>query len=395
MSRLIAARNIAAVAWNRAAKLLRGYRRRLLRRMKGVRESAKHARAQVKRGRARGRDVMHKAYSGSVKTTRAWERWRERVWSAAAVDLSVKRELRRASQGGGPIIVGPWLGEVGYEALYWVPFVRWFADHYRVRPDRLVVVSRGGVAGWYGDIADTYVEILDLFTPEEFARANGARQDAGDQKQLVVGSFDAEIVARVRQQLGADGRVCHPSTMFRLMRRFWLGTDSLQCVLDHTLYRRLAPVPPAACPPLPESFVAVKFYTGRALPDTDKTRAALRNVLRRVRGGRPLVMLDTGLTLDEHHDYGLDDLGDVRTLAEWLTPQNNLAIQTEVIRRADLFVATCGSLAWLAPMLGTDTLAVYTDDHLLAPHLYAARQIYPAMGAASFTPIDLAAVQAL
>jgi hypothetical protein len=32
---------------------------------------------------------------------------------------------------------------------------------------------------------------------------------------------------------------------------------------------------------------------------------------------------------------------------------------------------------------------VYTDDYLLAPHLYAAGQVYRRLGAASFTPIDL------
>ena len=41
-----------------------------------------------------------------------------------------------------------------------------------------------------------------------------------------------------------------------------------------------------------------------------------------------------------------------------MTPQNNLAVQAEVIRRASLFVGTCGSLAWLAPMLGVPTMAV-------------------------------------
>jgi len=74
----------------------------------------------------------------------------------------------------------------------------------------------------------------------------------------------------------------------------------------------------------------------------------------------------------------------------WLTPQNNLAVQTEVIRRATRFVGTCGSLAWLAPMLGTDTLAIYADDHFLTPHLYAARHAYNSMQAARFTPMDLA-----
>ena len=39
---------------------------------------------------------------------------------------------------------------------------------------------------------------------------------------------------------------------------------------------------------------------------------------------------------------------------------------------------------------GTDTLAIYADDHFLTPHLYAARHAYASMDAAPFTPMDLA-----
>jgi ADP-heptose:LPS heptosyltransferase len=89
------------------------------------------------------------------------------------------------------------------------------------------------------------------------------------------------------------------------------------------------------------------------------------------------------------------DVPGLVTLDGWMTPQNNLAVQTEVIRRATRFVGTCGSLAWLAPMLGTDTLAIYADDHFLTPHLYAAKHAYASMDAARFTPMDLAVLSNL
>jgi ADP-heptose:LPS heptosyltransferase len=106
------------------------------------------------------------------------------------------------------------------------------------------------------------------------------------------------------------------------------------------------------------------------------------------------VTLDTDWRLDEHGDCVVD-LPDVHRIAGGMTPQNNLGVQTEVIRRADLFVGTCGSLAWLAPMLGTRTIGVYGNDRFLSPHLYAARQIYPLIEAASFLPVDIAAIRTL
>jgi hypothetical protein len=116
----------------------------------------------------------------------------------------------------------------------------------------------------------------------------------------------------------------------------------------------------------------------------------LRRLVENIGRRDPVVALNTNLALDEHADYLFRDVPGVITLDGYMTPQNNLAVQTEVIRRADRFVGTCGSLAWLAPMLGTDTLAVYADDHFLTPHLYAARHAYNSMDAARFTSMDLA-----
>ena len=394
MSVRLAAQNLARVVWNRVAKLYRRGRHWTLRRRKDVVETGKHARAQVKLGRDRGRDTAQTAYAGVVRTSRYWDRLRRRAWPAISRDVSARHELRAATAGSGLIILGPWLSEVGYEALYWVPFVRWFAQNYDIDPERIVALSRGGVAAWYGGIASRYVEQFDLLTPREFAARNEARRGDADQKQLAPSDFDNEILSRARRHLGIEAAaVCHPSTMFQLLRQFWLGNDSLQSVLEYTEYEPIAAAAPVDLPALPNEFVAVKFYTGRALADTPAHRDQLRRLIERIGRKYPIVTLNTNLSLDEHADYVFQDIAGLITLDRWMTPQNNLAVQTEVIRRASRFVGTCGSLAWLAPMLGTDTLAVYADDHFLTPHLYAARHAYASMNAARFTTIDLSVLE--
>jgi len=391
MSVSAAAQNLARVIWNRAAKIYRRGRHWALRRQKDVRESGKHARARAKRGGDLGRDTAQTAYAGVVRTSRYWDRLRRRTWPVITRDVSARRTLRAAAAGSGPIILGPWLSEVGYEALYWVPFVRWFTRHYDVDPDRVIALSRGGVSAWYGGIASRYVEQFDLFTPQEFAVRNAARRGAADQKQLAQSGFDEEILSRARARLGlGDAHVCHPSIMFTLLRQFWLGNDSLQYVLDYTEHARIGRIGPVELPPLPDRFVAVKFYTGRALMDTPAHREMLRALIERIGRKYPIVTLNTNLSLDEHADYVFQNIPGLISLDRWMTPQNNLGVQTEVIRRATRFIGTCGSLAWLAPMLGTDTLAVYADDHFLTPHLYAARFAYASIDAARFTAMDLA-----
>lgn len=392
----LAAHNLARVAANRLAKWRRSGERSSRRGAKHLRDSAKDVRARVMDVREHGRHTAKTAYSGAVRFSRYWRRMHARTVPRIARDTSVRLELWRATRGSGPIVVGPWLSEVGYEALYWVPFVRWMLDYYRVDPARVVVVSRGGVRDWYGGLAARYVDVLEIYPPDEFAARNRARQ-AGDQKQYGLADLDREIVAAACARAGVeDAAVLHPSSMFRLLREFWLGNESLDYAMGYLRYR---PVPPAAAAPplpaLPADFVAMKFYTARSLAADARHRDRLRALVERIAARHPVVLLDTGLRLDEHEDYLFGGVPGVVSLAPAMRPENNLAVQTEVIRRARRFVGTCGSLAWLAPMLGTDTLAIYADDHLLTTHLYAARRAYASMGAgaARFDVLDLNALE--
>ena len=127
------------------------------------------------------------------------------------------------------------------------------------------------------------------------------------------------------------------------------------------------------------------------MPGTPEVRALVSQIVERLAERAPVVLLDTGLVLDEHADYGVGTSSHVVSARPWMTPATNLAVQTQIIAGARAFVGTCGSLAWLAPMLGTDTLALYADDHFLTSHLYAAPHLYATMDAARFTALDITA----
>jgi hypothetical protein len=392
---LAVASNLAGVAANRINRFGRHTGKRLQRLWRSGHksvESSMHA------GRRAAADTLALPTRAERTATRARlraERFREHVVDPWLEQRAIERELAALARGTGPIVVGPWLSEVGYEVLYWRPFLAWVVDRYRISPDRIVAVSRGGVAHWYRGIAGQYVELLDLFTPDEFAERNAARRGSGDQKQLAPGAFDAEIMQRVAVQLGGrDPQVCHPSLMFRMFRRFWFGDRSLDFFLNHMRFERVPP-PPGTPGDLPLRYAAVKFYTGPAVPDAPEHRRALRGLVTRVAEQMPVVVLDTGLSLDEHRDFLFEDVPNVTWLGDRLTPATNLGVQTQVIAGASLFLGTCGSLAWLAPMLGTPTVGVYADDRFLAPHLFVARHAYRLMGAGMFSTMDLGVMDAL
>jgi hypothetical protein len=307
-------------------------------------------------------------------------------WSTWQGEWALERELEAAVNGTGPIIAGPWLSEVGYEVLYWVPFLRWVAAAYRVPPTRFVAVSRGGTASWYTDVADRYIEILDHVTPAELA----ARASRGGLKQRELSDVDRQLTERVRDAagLGESATVLHPSVMFRWFAPFWSGHETLSFVERHTRHTRVR-VPQVDVPvALPDEYVAVKFYAAKSLPDVPGVRTQLRQLCAALAERFPIVQLDTGLGLDDHEDIRLTE-SRTTSLRGHLDARTNLAVQTRVAAGARMFVGTCGGLAWLAPLLGVATIPVFTDDSFLHAHLHVARRVYDRVGGGTFAPMDL------
>lgn len=309
---------------------------------------------------------------------------------------AIERSIAHLAQGRAPIIVGPWLAEVGYEVLYWIPFLRWVQDAHGIPSDRVVVVSRGGMESAYAGIAGQYVDLFDLTTPRALAARNLQRRtdaEGGGQKQSSSSTLDDELIATVRSRVGIDqARVCHPSLMFRLFREVWHGNLPMDLLWRRTRYQAIRAPSTKARFHVPNDFIAVKLYSGPAVSMSEPTRAALRQLVARAAAIAPVVLLDADLGVDEHRDLELDDLPGVTSARELMDARTNLGVQIALIARSRFFLSTCGGLAWLAPFLGVPTVAVYDTDQLLAPHLLVARQAGARVGAAEFTPLDLRGV---
>ena len=314
---------------------------------------------------------------------------------------AIDREIAALAATTRPIVAGPWLAEVGYEVLYWIPFLRWFQDAFGIPPDRLIVVSRGGMESMYRDFAAGYVDIFDLTTPQQLAARNAQRRSEGEgggQKQSAASSLDEELVAAVRSKLGlGEVAVCHPSLMFRLFRNVWHGNLPFDLLWQRTRHvahdgrsKRTGPAVSRALPPgIPDDFIAAKIYAGPALSTHETTRQAVRGVVAQAATIASVVLLEADLGIDEHRDFDLDGIPNVISARSLMSPRTNLDVQLALISRARFFLSACGGLAWQAPFMGVATVAIYDSDQLLAPHLFVTRHAGALTGAAEFTPIDL------
>lgn len=322
---------------------------------------------------------------------------------ALTPDEALKRDLEleteRIAASGRPILVGPWLSEVGFELLYWIPFVRRVVSESGIDKSRLTVLSRGGVSDWYSDITDTYLEIFDMVTPVEYKQGNEERIGAaGTQKHLGMSALDERIVADAAARLGiSDYEVLHPSLMYRLFMPLWASTQPLTWVLDKMSFAPLTRS--AAVPPLdlPERYVATKFYFSEIFPDTASNRAAISRVLSLISSDVPIVSLDTSLDVDDHTDFRPGDR--VITIPD-LPPADNLAIQTAIVQGAEAFIGTYGGFGYIAPLSGKPAVGLYSHENLVRYHMEVADRMGAAMRAnghpaANLTILPVGALQAL
>ena len=318
----------------------------------------------------------------------------EEQWEFYKTEWQIERQLESIVSRGRPLVVGPWLSEVGFETLYWVPFLHWLKAAFRIDAARIVAVSRGGVGGWYHGVTDRYVEVWDHMDPAEFARRNAER---GVTKQYDLSPLDRDVLEIVGRQIGThDFDVIHPGLMYRLFTLYWSGQRAMGFVDAHTRFTKV-PAPAVIDPAmLPADYVAVKFYAARSLPDTADVRSRLRAMIDRLAEQSTVVLLDTGLVLeDDHADYAFTSGARIVSARRWMTPQNNLGVQTQIVAGARAFVGTCGSIAWLAPRLGVDTSAFYMDPKWLHAHLPVAMRAYHRLGAGRFATVDLRALDPL
>ena len=292
------------------------------------------------------------------------------------------RRARRATRGR-MVIVGPWASEVGFELLYWIPFVRRLVRDRGVPPDRVVVVSRGDTSAWYGDMSSRYVDLLDWFSTERLLQEHQYRiREIGVEKQLSLTPLERDVLTRVREQFAEPrARLLHPSTMYRRYRAVWMRRRA------PTVVEREVDFSPISVPPSPPAglregeYIALKTYFSGSFPPTDENRAALRGLVERLAAHAPVVLLGSGGWMDDHEHPELSGLDGVVAIPP-AAPQTNLAEQTSIVRGARLLVATYGGFSYLGPFLGVPTCALYSSYTFNRAHLDVLRAAERALDAA-------------
>jgi hypothetical protein len=273
-----------------------------------------------------------------------------------------------------PIMLGPWTSEIGFEALYWLPFIDWWREKYHIDKSRLVAIGRGGSAVWYG--AGATADIYDHVPVQDVRLQTWMRaKTTGSVKQNTASPWDAHICGLVAASLNISRyHVLHPSWMYRLLAPFWTDEQSIKYLHARTRFTRL---PPPVLPPgmeLPPKFVAVRFYARPTFIPGEDTVLWAQGLVERMAQTQPVILLHSGGHYDDHADLVQPVPGKVFALPP-LNPSENVAVLSAVLGRASAFVGTYGGFAQLALRLGVPSVSVWSQwgstalGHLALSHV--------------------------
>jgi hypothetical protein len=228
------------------------------------------------------------------------------------------RRLERLARSEAPIVAGPWNGRVTFELLYWLPLLNWLTSVAGVDPERLVAVSRGGVDGWYADVAGTYRDVEDA------------------------------------EEVSAESADIAPSLMAELFAPYW-RFGSPAPLRRHAVHRLLPDE--AATPPVRRPYVLLAGSFDPSFPDEPPAHEFLTRTAQELGERANLALLDP----PAGSDLAGEDVSDLCR-----TP-GGLA---QVVRGAEAVVAPFGDAAVIGPMVRTPTLVFYSRGGFGTPHMH-------------------------
>ena len=262
-----------------------------------------------------------------------------------------------------PIIVGPWTSEMGFEALYWLPYLEQLKHTYKIDPARLIIVTRGGAGVWYG--AGQSVELFDYVPPSDLRlqALKGSKEQASI-KQLGITEWERGLLSYLGTRLGLRRfHVLHPSRMYQQLDGWW-GPQTMGFA-SAMKYLRFTQIPTPVVPvglSLPEQFIAVRWYQRPTWPLSEQLLDWTQQMIVSIAERMPVVILKSSAYLDDHVDFPAPMGPNIThiTAEPW---RENLAVQSAILRKASAYVGTWGGMAQLAVRLGIPTAAFYDKWH--------------------------------
>lgn len=268
-----------------------------------------------------------------------------------------------------PLIIGPWLGEVGPEIQYWVPYLNQLSEDGLFKGRQLIVISRGGTSSWYQNLdpKPEYLDIFDLISTDEYKQVRIERQRS--EKQLFKSDFEKLIIAKAKTHLRLhQAGWFHPEWMWKDISAWMADAKPFSFACKRLLFKEI-PIENATYKKivdswnLPPLFICTKFYSSYLFPYKSPAEINFTyQLLKKISAAVPIVDMGLGQNLDDHEQIKLEASSKIIRLSEKLVPRDNLGLQTEVMRRSLAFVGTYGGFTVIPAFLKKPSFGIYSGS---------------------------------
>ncbi len=283
------------------------------------------------------------------------------------------------------VIVGPWFSELGFELLYWIPYLNTVLKDHAEAGKKVVSVSRGGMSSLYSSISTEHINLLNNYSQSEWlsltnnvwAKLGGLKQSSLLVEDLKI--LEASIPIETWKN---DSRkiLIHPRILFALFRPYWRNKDFNPLSIVDQITIPLQPNPE------PQSGIFTKIYSRPSLELNEANTKSLLNFLNDFPEDKLLITDDS--YIDDHPIFNLGSSIKAREHVQ-RTFENNLEDQINLYKSCEKSITTYGGLSYLALYFQKSSLSLYSDaEKFDIQHLKLAKLLAGKVGI-NFEVIDV------
>jgi hypothetical protein len=300
-------------------------------------------------------------------------------------DNYFKNLITELNRSNNPIIIGPFMMEVGFELLYWIPMVTRILENVENIDQRPIhIITRGGAHAWY-PFSSHHHEIFNKIGSSDFLNMQKNRlKNFGHQKQS---RLQAEEEMLLQQFFPGDSEnfdVLHPMTMVRTMVDYWSGTVSPKWLENFTDYGKVTHH--IRNNVNHTDLIAMKFYSRESLTNINAIDCCLQAI---ISGHKKSKFIDFVISeeIDDHKYFANENLSVDRFIAPRL--ETNLRDQSQVLSQAKLLIGTYGGFTYLAQYMGIPVIAWEEIAKLnRSQHLFTAEYFIKPLSGSSISLVN-------
>jgi hypothetical protein len=267
-------------------------------------------------------------------------------------------EIRRLVGEYDNVIVGPWFSELGFELLYWVPFINSLSTENTFANKNVVTISRGGVEDLYDFLPSKHLNLLEYFSQTDWSDfTSKVWQELGGLKQSKLVMREVKMLKNLNIQFAGKENsktlVLHPSLMFTMFRPFWRNKNwSADLIAKHLVFPNFE-IPEA------KNYGSVKIYSRPSLQINVDTTKKIGEFLKSEKVDLKIITSDS--YKDDHEVFVFSDLENAK-LIPINDYENNLKLQLDIIRSSSVCYTTYGGLSYYPLYFGKKSIGFYTDS---------------------------------